>query len=75
MFPARLANPNAFDSTPPPGIEFDIHPMMVYADVAIPVLEDFRGNQLVAPELFKLIVSYSFQAGWLPFELDGKGSI
>jgi hypothetical protein len=43
-----------------PGIEFDIHPVMVYADVEFPVFEDFRGNQLTAPQLFKLIVSYSF---------------
>jgi hypothetical protein len=43
-----------------PGIEFDMHPMMVYADVEVPVFQDFRGNQLVAPELFKLVVSYSF---------------
>ncbi len=43
-----------------PGIEFDLHPMMVYADVEIPVFQDFRGNQLTASELFKLVVSYSF---------------
>jgi hypothetical protein len=43
-----------------PGIEFDIHPVMIYADVEFDVLQSSRGNQLVAPELFKVVVSYSF---------------
>jgi hypothetical protein len=43
-----------------PGIEFDMHPVMVYADVEFDVLQVSRGNQLVAPELFKIVVSYSF---------------
>ena len=43
-----------------PGIEFDIHPVMIYADVEFDVLQSSRGNQLVAPELFKVVVSYAF---------------
>ncbi len=43
-----------------PGIEFDIHPVMIYADVEFDALQSSRGNQLVAPELFKVVVSYSF---------------
>ena len=43
-----------------PGIEFQIHPVSIYADVEIPVFEHVTGNQLVAPVLFKLIMSYHF---------------
>lgn len=43
-----------------PGLEFDIHPFSIYADVELPVYEHVRGDQLVAPALFKLIVSYHF---------------
>jgi hypothetical protein len=43
-----------------PGIEFHIHPVSVYADVEVPVFQDFVGNQLVAPFLFKMYVSYMF---------------
>jgi len=43
-----------------PGIEFDMHPVTIYADVEFDVLQFSRGNQLVAPELFKLAVSYMF---------------
>ncbi len=43
-----------------PGIEFDLHPVMVYADVELPVYEHTTGNQLIAPALFKFIISYSF---------------
>jgi len=43
-----------------PGIEFHLHPVKVYADVEIPVYQNMRGNQLVAPALFKLNVSYMF---------------
>jgi hypothetical protein len=32
----------------------------IYADVEFTVYDNVRGNQLVAPELFKLIVSYHF---------------
>jgi hypothetical protein len=43
-----------------PGIEFDIHPVMIYGDAEFDVLQFSRGNQLVAPVLFKLAVSYMF---------------
>jgi hypothetical protein len=43
-----------------PGIEFDLHPVMVYADVEIPVYIHTTGDQLIAGTLFKMIVSYHF---------------
>lgn len=43
-----------------PGIEFDFHPVMVYADAEFDVLHYSEGNQLVAPVLFKISASYSF---------------
>jgi hypothetical protein len=43
-----------------PGIEVHLHPIELYADVEVPVFQDFNGNQLAAPFLFKLSVSYMF---------------
>jgi len=43
-----------------PGIEWDMHPVAVYADVEVPVYQHFIGNQLSAPVLFKLSASYMF---------------
>jgi hypothetical protein len=43
-----------------PGVEFNFHPVKVYADVELPVYEHVNGNQLVAPALFKVVVSYMF---------------
>jgi len=43
-----------------PGLEFHLHPVKVYADVELPVFQHVNGNQLVAPVLFKLSVSYMF---------------
>ena len=43
-----------------PGIEFHIHPVKIYADAEFPVYQNFTGNQLAAPVLFKLNVSYMF---------------
>jgi len=43
-----------------PGIEFDMHPVSFYADVEVPVFQDFRGNQVAAPWLVKASVSYHF---------------
>jgi len=43
-----------------PGIEFHLHPVKFYADVEIPVYQNMRGNQLVAPALFKVSASYMF---------------
>ena len=43
-----------------PGVEFRMHHVSVYADVEVPVFQDFVGNQLVAPWLFKTYLSYMF---------------
>jgi hypothetical protein len=43
-----------------PGIEIHLHPVKIYADVEFPVYQHMNGNQLVAPALFKLSVSYMF---------------
>jgi hypothetical protein len=43
-----------------PGVEFDWHPVKLYADVELPVYQNMTGNQLVAPALFKVSLSYMF---------------
>jgi len=43
-----------------PGIEVHLHPVKIYADVELPVYQNMNGNQLVAPALFKLSISYIF---------------
>lgn len=43
-----------------PGVEFDVHPFMVYADIEVPVWQHVSGNQLTAPFLVKVILSYNF---------------
>ena len=43
-----------------PGIEFHIHPIKIYADVEFPVYQNFTGNQLAAPVLFKMSMSWMF---------------
>jgi len=43
-----------------PGIEIHIHPVMIYADAEFPVYQNFTGNQLAAPVLFKVSVNYMF---------------
>ncbi len=43
-----------------PGMEFRWYPVKIYADVELPVYQNLTGNQLVAPALFKLSVSYMF---------------
>jgi hypothetical protein len=43
-----------------PGIELHIHPVKIYADVELPVYQNFTGNQLAAPVLFKVSASYMF---------------
>jgi len=43
-----------------PGLEYDIGRVMLYGDAEFPVYQDMRGDQLVAPVLFKFIVSYMF---------------
>jgi hypothetical protein len=43
-----------------PGIEIDLHPLMLYADVELPVYERFTGEQLAASYLVKMVISYKF---------------
>jgi hypothetical protein len=43
-----------------PGIEFHIHPVKIYVDVELPVFQNFTGNQLAAPVLFKMSMSWMF---------------
>jgi len=43
-----------------PGVEFHVHPVKIYADAEFPVFQNFTGNQLAAPVLFKLSLSYMF---------------
>jgi hypothetical protein len=43
-----------------PGLELDMHPFSLYADVELPVFQHMIGNQLVAPALFKMVFSYHF---------------
>ena len=43
-----------------PGLELDIHPVKLYADVEFPVWQHLTGNQLVAPLLVKVSLSYMF---------------
>jgi hypothetical protein len=43
-----------------PGVEFHIHPVKIYVDAELPVFQNVNGNQLVAPVLFKVNLSYMF---------------
>ena len=43
-----------------PGIEFHLHPVKIYADAEFPVYQNFTGDQLAAPVLFKVSVSWMF---------------
>jgi len=43
-----------------PGFEYDTGHVKFYADVEFPLYQDVNGDQLVARELYKLIVAYSF---------------
>jgi hypothetical protein len=43
-----------------PGVEIHLHPVKIYADVEVPVFPNVNGNQLVAPVLVKVGVSYMF---------------
>lgn len=43
-----------------PGIEFEVHPVRLYADVAMPVMNHVEGNQLIAPAQVRVIASYMF---------------
>jgi hypothetical protein len=65
---ARDSGPNAADPVASgyqrvlisPGIEINLHPVHLYADVERPVYQHMTGNQLVAPVLFKLSASVHF---------------
>ncbi len=43
-----------------PGLEVNIYDASIYADVELPVYQRMNGNQLVAPEMFKVITAYNF---------------
>ena len=43
-----------------PGIECHFHSLTFYADAEFPVYQNFTGNQLAAPVLFKVILSFMF---------------
>jgi hypothetical protein len=43
-----------------PGLEVHIHPVSIYADIEVPLVQHFKGNQLAASILYKLSVSYMF---------------
>jgi hypothetical protein len=43
-----------------PGVEFHMHPVKLYADVELPVYQNVTGNQVVAPVLFKVSLSFMF---------------
>jgi hypothetical protein len=43
-----------------PGLEFDLHPARLDVDVGVPVYQRFTGNQLAAPLLFRVALSYAF---------------
>jgi hypothetical protein len=43
-----------------PGVEIDMHPFRLYADVERPVYQRYTGNQLAAPALYKLEASVRF---------------
>ncbi|MGC8535285.1 MAG: hypothetical protein ACP5QR_07090 [Rhizomicrobium sp.] len=42
-----------------PGLEFDTGRFRIYGDIELPIYQDVRGYQLIAPEQFKLVVSYA----------------
>ena len=43
-----------------PGLELDSGKFKLYTDVEFPIYQDVNGNQLVAPRLYKFIVSVGF---------------
>lgn len=43
-----------------PGVEFHIHPVKIYVDAELPVFQNYNGNQLAAPVLIKVNLSYMF---------------
>lgn len=43
-----------------PGMEFDLHPVKLYADAELPVYQNFTGNQVAATVLFKVSITFMF---------------
>lgn len=43
-----------------PAFEIHLHPVKIYADAEFPVFQHYTGDQLSAPVMFKLSVSYMF---------------
>jgi hypothetical protein len=43
-----------------PGAEIKLGSVRLYGDVEVPFFQNMRGNQLIAPVLFKTILSYDF---------------
>jgi len=43
-----------------PGVELRIGGVRLYTDVELPIYQHVRGDQLVAPALVKMIMSYDF---------------
>ena len=43
-----------------PGVEFAMHPVKLYTDVEFPVYQNFTGNQLAAPFLLKVTLTFMF---------------
>lgn len=43
-----------------PGVEVDIHPVRIYADIEVPVLQHYTGFQLTTDVLYKFSISYMF---------------
>ena len=43
-----------------PGAEIKVGPVRLYGDVELPLFQNFNGNQVTSPVLFKTIVSYDF---------------
>jgi len=59
--PAASGQNNGFQQLSlAPGIEFELHPVRLYADVAMPVMNNVSGNQLIAPAQVRVIASYPF---------------
>lgn len=43
-----------------PGIEVHLHPVDFYADIEVPVVQNFKGNQLASSVLYKCSVTWMF---------------
>ena len=59
--PAASGQNNGFQQLSlAPGLEFELHPVRLYSDVALPVMNNVSGNQLIAPAQVRVIAGYSF---------------